>query len=159
MAEKILIIENEESTLQIFIQFLHTLNIKYQILHNFTKDTVLKDKSNIKAIFINVELNFIDLKKFMQEFLQPDLKTSIPIFFLYSRQFNKSFLAAKRFPHEGEIKKPVKAEDLLEVLKCCFDLEKQIEYPEKVFRDKLKGFQEYESKTEELIGKLEAYFE
>lgn len=160
MAAKILIVDNDESALQLFIQVAGALNIEYQILYNWSRTTAIDNKNEIKAIFVNVELNFFDLQSLMRQFWnQNQNEKQVPVFYLFSKSFNKNYLAAKRFPHAGELKKPIKAEELFEALNSCLDLEKRIEYPEGSYRQKIQQFHAYYAVTKELINKLEAYFE
>ncbi len=160
MAAKILVIENEESTLQVFHQLSGALNIDLQILYNWGRNTKVENRNEIDALFVNVELNFIDLRLLNQQFLNPNNnEKQIPVFFLFSKSFNKKYLAAAKLPHKGELKKPIKAEDLFYALDSCLDLEKQLDYPERNYRDKLQQFRAYYAVTKELINKLEAYFE
>jgi len=159
MAARILIIDNEECTLQLFMQVAGALNIEYQILYNWGRTTSIINKNEIKAIFVNVELNFIDLQLMMKHFEEQNPENRIPVFFLFSKSFNKNYLAARRYPHAGELKKPLKAQEIFEALNTCFDLEKHIEYPEENYRKKLQMFKAYYATTTELINKLEAYFE
>ncbi len=159
MEQKILLIDNDESTIQLFMQVAAALNIDYLILHNWSRTVKLPDKKSIKAVFINVELNFLDLSQLWKEFMSEQSETSIPIFLLFSRTFSKCYLAAKKLPHSGEIKKPLKAEELFEVLSTCINLEQMIEYPEDRYRQKLVELKNYRVATSELINKLEAYFD
>ena len=159
MAQKILLIDNDEHTFQLFMQVAAALNIEYLIMHNWGRSVHLPEKKNIKAVFVNVELNFIDLQLIWKEFMPKDAEIKIPIFFLFSRTFCKSYQAAKRLPHNGELKKPLKAEELFEALNSCINLETLIDYPEEKFKDKIKDFRAYLSATRVLINKLETYFE
>ncbi len=160
MAAKILIIDNDESTLQLFIQVAGALNLDYQIIHNWIRTTAIEDKDNVQVIFVNVEFKSLDLQLLLRQFQkQSHDEKQVSVFYLFSKSFNRSYLAAKRFPHAGELKKPIKAEELFDALNSCLDLEKQINYPEENYRQKIQQFHAYYSVTKELINKLEAYFD
>ena len=102
MAAKILIIDNDESTLQLFIQVAGALNLDYQIIHNWIRTTAIEDKDNVQVIFVNVEFKSLDLQLLLRQFQkQSHDEKQVSVFYLFSKSFNRSYLAAKRFPHAG----------------------------------------------------------
>ncbi|MHB2155607.1 hypothetical protein ACX8XN_14605 [Calditrichota bacterium GD2] len=159
MAQTILLIDNDETTIQLFIQMSAALNIEYLIMQNWARPKNLPGRETIKAVFVNVELSSVDMQQIIKEFIQNDQEIKVPVFILYSKSFSKQYLVAKRFPHNGELKKPLTAQELFEVLSTCMDLEAQIEYPEEKYREKIRSFRAYLTATNVLINKLEAYFE
>ncbi|WP_456408434.1 hypothetical protein [Caldithrix abyssi] len=159
MAQTILLIDNDETTIQLFMQVAAALNIEYLIMQNWARPQNLPGRKTIKAVFVNVEMSSVDLQQIIKEFIQNDEEEKAPVFILYSKSFSKQYQVAKRFPHNGELKKPFNAEELFEVLNACMDLEALIEYPEEKYREKIRNFRAYLTATNVLINKLEAYFE
>ncbi len=162
MKNKILIIDNDEVTIQVISHLANALNLQSLVMHNWGKSLNFKDKEGLLAVFVNVELSFVDLQILLKDFPQngdAEQKDKVAVYYLYSKSFNRLYQAAKKFPCAGELKKPIKGEALFDCLKDLIDLEEFIDYNEREYRDKLRDYKEYLTESLALIKKLETYFE
>ncbi len=160
MKEKLLIIDNDDTAIQTIGQLARIFNIDTVVMHNWGKSLNLLEDEKIIAVFVNVELEMINLDVLLRKFNSPEENTEkIPVFFLYSRLFGKAYQKAKHLAHAGELKKPVDVRLFIELLNRLVKLEDKIDYKEKAYRDKLKKFKTYEKEMGFLMQKLQEIME
>ncbi len=160
MQNKVLVIDNDEGTIQTISQLVNALNLESLVMHNWGKSLNFLEKEKLLAVFVNVEMSNVDLAELLRLFPQDGKDGNrVSVFYLYSKSFNRLYLAAKKFPHAGELKKPVKGEDIFRLLNAIINLEEFISYNEYQYRKRLNQFKLALSETVSLLQKLETYIE
>ncbi len=161
MKEKILIIDNDDAAIQTIGQLARVFNIETMVMHNWGKALNLLEHERIIAVFVNVELEMINLQMLIKKFFQTEGEqgSKIPVYFLYSRLFGKNYQRARHLPHAGELKKPIDVRTFIDVLNKLVKLEDKIDYKEREYRDKMKKFTEYEKELGGFLQKLRAIME
>ncbi len=161
MKEKLLIIDNDDTAIQTIGQLARVFNIDTVVMHTWGKALNLLEDEKIAAVFVNVELEMINLEMLIRKFYQSEGQSGrkVPVYFLYSRLFGKRYQKAKHLPHAGELKKPVAVRSFVELLNQLVKLEDRIEYREKEYREKMDKFRGYEADLKLLLQKLQPVME
>ena len=162
MREKILIIDNDDAAIQTITHLNGVLNLGTLVIHSWGKSSNLIEENNLMAVFVNIDLEVINLSDLLKRF--PQTRKSgdefiVPVYFLYSKIFSRKYKIIKELPHAGEVKKPIDIALIFNILKSLINLDERIEYDENTYRQKVKAFKNYLGKTEKFLKQLEAIME
>ncbi len=159
MNKKILILDNDDTTIRLITHLGRTLNADTLVIHNWGKSLNLVRDEELLVVFLNVELGIVNIPSFLKHF--PQVKRDekdhiIPVYFLFNKLFSPQFQAAKSYPHAGDLKKPLKLERLVEILSELINVDHSLEYTEQKYRNKWEEVKAYLDRTQEFMRQLES---
>lgn len=108
---KVLIIDKDIHTINPLTIFLSTLDLETVVVHNWPSQVKSLELEKPELVFVNVELPTVHIDKVFESF-----KNSIPVIYFYSRTFDPMYLKAKEFPYSGDLKKPIRLDEVYELL-------------------------------------------
>lgn len=160
MKTKILIIEKDTATINAISRLIAALNYQPVVLYTWSEFSRSFSKSEVAAVFIDVEIPMIKVDKVVEEFNQGNIvneEEAVPIFFIYSKDTSELYINARKLPHIGEIQKPVNIERVYYMLEQNLEIE-SLPYEElsfhgelKLFEDSLSGYKDWLKKVGSLL--------
>lgn len=161
MKTKILIIEKDTATINAISRLVAALNYQPVVLYTWSEFSRSFSKSEVAAVFIDVEIPMIKVDKVVEEFYQVDKvdeEENIPIFFIYSKDASELYINAQKLPHTDEVQKPVNIEQVYYMMEQNLKIE-SLPYEElsfhgelKLFEDSLSGYKDWLKKVGSLLG-------
>lgn len=154
--DKVIIIEKDSAIADDIYRLMKALNFESEIVR--TRKNAIKTLSsdNVKALFINIEMLMINPQRIIEHVstLTKNKKLmDISIFYIYSDPNSDVYKKLSNFPHDGELIKPFRAEDVYKLFIKKITLEVQLE-AENLFDDKLKSYKNYLSVRENWLSRF-----
>ncbi len=135
----ILIIEKESYTANAISRLVQALNFKPVIV--FRLDSLQVNRDKVAAIFLNIEIPILNIKRVLSEFIDPQNsgRLLVPVFYLYSREDSDAYKEAIELPHTAKVKKPFSLERIYSLLEKHVEFERD-QTVHAIFKDNLEGF-------------------
>jgi len=119
-----LIIDRETSSIDLLKKTVEAINIIPTVFLSWNATVNMIPLDEVKAVFLNIELPRLDIKKVMTYFNEYEGQNGfkIPVFFLLSTKNDEAIKKLSKISNAGILTKPFKIEEIFYLLDKTFDL-------------------------------------
>jgi len=145
---KVLLIDKDIHTINPLTIFLATLDLETVLVHNWPSQVKSLELEKPELVFVNVELPTVHIDKVFESF-----NKSSPIIYFYSRTFDPMYIKAKEFPYSGDLKKPVRMDEVYTLLEKFIQINN---LPGRIsdYYSQLSGHKVFQSEFSDWVRKL-----